>query len=123
MSIFEASTPYTRVRETLDGRRTPSSRSRNTDTGAEHFRARRATLIARFDVKGLKAPAVAPGGDRNLHQSTRRGLLGDPDGLGTADAARRGLSLVLSTREAYRQCHAPANHGGIAPLVCSASYR
>src|ERR1700688_4429605 len=115
MSIFAASTPYTRVRESLDGRRTPRSRSRNADIGTEHFRARGRAFIARSHFKGLKAPAVAPGGDRDLHQSTRRGLLGDPNRLGTGDVARCGLSLVLSTREAHRQCHAPANHGGIAP--------
>src|ERR1700686_2005464 len=121
MSIFAASTPYTRASESLDGRRTPSSRSRNADIGTERFLARGATLIARSDFKGLKAPAVAPGRDRDLHQSTRRGLLGDSNRLGTGNVARCGLSLVLSTREAHRECHAPASHGGIPSLVCSAS--
>src|ERR1700683_1699146 len=119
MSIFEASTPYTRVRESLDGRRTPSSGSRNTDIGTEHFRTRDATLIARFDLAGLEALADAPGGDRDLHQSTRRGLHGDPNWLGTGNVARCGLPLVLSVGQAHRQCHQATHHRGISASLGS----
>ena len=67
------------------------------------FRARGATLIARADLAGLAAAAIAPGGDRDLHQSTRRGFLGDPNRLGAGDAARlRTFIGVIGSRSSSR---------------------